>query len=316
MKPQPLNAATIFVAFGVSMIWGGNLVALKLGMGTLPPLWSAFWRVIAGVGVVSFWAWTQGVSLKLKHRESGPILALGAMFAVQICFLNLGVDFTSPAYAVVLLNANPVFTNLFGHFASSEEDLNPRRLVGLALAFAGVCFVAMGTPDAGLAPRPGVGNVLMIASSALLAIRVIFTRRLIQDVHPLKPVVWQMGLSLPVFLVLAMVLEPPLLKPLGWVPVAAILYQGVAVAGLCFVVWTTLLRKHSASTLSMFGFGVPFFGVFLSAVIFGESLSANLLAGAALVTAGILIVTRRPKQAEGALNGAVDGTAEPVRSRL
>ena len=316
MKPQPLTVATIFIAFGVSMIWGGNLVALKLGMETLPPFWSAFWRMVAGVGVVSLWAWTQGVSLKLKHGEAGPIFTLGAMFAVQICLLNLGVDFTSPAYAVVLLNAHPVFTNLFGHFASSEEDLNPRRLLGLALAFGGVCFVALGAPDAGLAPRPGLGNILMIVSSALLAIRVIYTRRIIQDVHPLKPVVWQMGLGLPVFIVLAVVIEPPLLQPLSWVPVAAILYQGVAVAGLCFVVWTTLLRKHSASTLSMFGFTVPFFGVFLSAVTFGESLSANLLVGAALVTAGILIVTRRQKPREAAGSDRADEAPEPIRSRL
>jgi len=316
MKPQPLTTGTIVIAFTLSMIWGGNFIALKLGMGTLPPFWSAFWRILAGVSVVLLWAWTQGVSMKLERGERGPIFALGAMFAVQISFLNLGVDFTSPGYAVVLLNANPVFTNLFGHFSSSEEDLSARRVVGLALAFGGVSFVAFGTPDAALAPRPGLGNFLMICSSALLAIRVIYTRRLIQNLHPLKPVVWQMGLALPVFLVLAVLFEPPLLQPLTWVPVAAILYQGIAVAGLCFVVWTMLLRKHSASTLSMFGFSVPFFGVFLSAMIFGESLSANLLVGAALVTIGILIVTRRPKQVEAASISGVDRASEPVRTRL
>ena len=67
------------------------------------------------------------------------------------------------------------------------------------------------------------------------------------------------------------------------------------IAGFCFVSWTLLLKKHSAGTLSMFGFFVPFFGVFLSAAVFGEAVSAHLLTGAALVTLGVVIVTRKPK---------------------
>ena len=316
MRPQPLTAATIAIAFCASMMWGANFVALKIGMDTIPPFWSAFWRMIAGLLAVGAWARYQGISLKIQRGESGPLLRLGAMFAVQISCLNLGVDFTSPAYAVVLLNANPVFTNLFGHFASSEENLSARRMLGLALAFGGVCLVAVGTPDEGLARRPGLGNILMVVSSMLLAIRVIYTRRLVQDIHPLKPVVWQMGLGLPAFLVLALTTEQPLLQPLSWAPVVAILYQGIGVAGLCFVIWTTLLQRHSASTLSMFGFTVPFFGVFLSAVIFGESIGANLLAGAGLVTAGILIVTRKGKAPAESSVERSEPAPEPARSRL
>ena len=94
---------------------------------------------------------------------------------------------------------------------------------------------------------------------------------------------------------LAALLEPTHTQPITWAPVAAIFYQGAVIAGFCFVVWTTLLKKHSASTLSMFGFLVPFFGVFLSALVFGEEVQPHLLIGAGLVTVGIIIVTRGPR---------------------
>ena len=72
----------------------------------------------------------------------------------------------------------------------------------------------------------------------------------------------------------------------------ALLYQGVVIAGVCFVGWTMLLKHHSPGTLSMFGFTAPLFGIFLSALFFGEAITARLWIGLVAVTAGILLVTR------------------------
>jgi drug/metabolite transporter (DMT)-like permease len=121
--------------------------------------------------------------------------------------------------------------------------------------------------------------------------------------------VWQLLVSLPAFLVLGAVFEPPLVAPLRWQPVAAVAYQGVVVAGFCFIAWTGLLRRHSAGTLSMFAFTVPFFGMALSAVLFGERLGGRLLLGAAAVTAAILVVTVRGAPPKPARADAREETA-------
>ncbi len=296
MKPQPLGRTSGLLALFVSILWGGNLVAIKLGLGTLPPMWSAYWRFVAGAVTVSIWAKIQGVSLMPRREDWTSVFALGLMFTAQITCLNLGVDRTSPGYGVVLLNSHPIFTNLFGHFFESEEKLSRRRIFGMALALFGMSYVAVGRPAAALAREPHVGNALLLVSATLLAVRVIYTRRLVQSMHPLRPVMWQMFFSLPLFLAAAWWFEPMELQPLTRGPVLAILYQGAVIGGFCFVMWTTLLQKHAASTLSMFGFLVPFFGVFLSALVFGEELRPHLIAGAGLVTLGIVIVTRKQKR--------------------
>jgi drug/metabolite transporter (DMT)-like permease len=295
MIPQPLTRASASLALFVSILWGGNVVALKYGLATFPPFWSAFWRMLSATLVVIVWTRLQGVRILPKKSEWGPFLALGLMFTAQISGLNVGTNWTSAAYAVVLLNSHPVFTNFYAHFFDSEDKLNARRLFGLFLAVAGIVYVALGRPDEALAPHPGWGNGLMIVSANLLAVRVIYTRRLVQSADPERPVIWQMAFSLPIFLGLALATEEPTLKAVTWKPIAAILYQGVLIAGFCFVAWTTLLRKHSAANLSMFGFSVPIFGVTLSAVVFRESLEVNLLLGVLLVTLGIWIVTRRAR---------------------
>lgn len=295
MTPQPLTAASATLALFVSILWGGNVVALKFGLATFPPFWSAFWRMLSACLAVILWAKLQRVRILPKREEWGPFAALGLMFTAQISGLNVGTNWTSAAYAVALLNSHPVFTNLYAHFFDSEDKLTPRRISGLVLAFVGIIYVAVGRPDASLAPHPGWGNPLMIVSANLLAVRVIYTRRLVQSADPERPVIWQMAWSLPIFLGLALATEPAALKPVTWEPVAAILYQGVLIAGFCFVVWTTLLRRHSAANLSMFGFSVPIFGVALSAFVFDETVQLNLLVGVALVTLGILTVTGRAR---------------------
>src|SRR5690606_27302510 len=234
----------------------------------LPPFWSAFWRFLVGAATVLIWAWIKRAELLPEREDRGPALLLGCLFAAQISCLNLGISMTSPAYGVVLLNSHPVFTNLFGHFVDSEDKLNLRRLLGLALAVIGMSYVAAGKPDAALAPNPIVGNLILIFAAALLAIRALYTRRLVQRVNIFKPVVCQRSLAPRVFLAVVLLLGPLLLQPFSAPPMGAIFYQGAVIGGFCFVTWTELLQKHAAGLMSMFAFLVPFFGVFLSAYMF------------------------------------------------
>ena len=312
MQPVPLSAAAAALALFVSLLWGGNIAALKFGLDTFPTFWSAFWRFLSAALAVLIYAKVLKVRLWPEREEWGPLCALAVMFAAQISCLNVGTGWTSAAYAVVLLNSHPLFTNAIGQFTAFEEKLTPRRAVGLLIAFGGICWLAFGRPEERLAPHPIGGNVLVALSASLLASRVVYTRRIVQTSHPLKPVIWQMLLALPVFLIPALVGEPATLKPVEWQAVAAILYQGPVVGGICFVVWTTLLQRHSASTLSIFAFSVPIFGVLLSAWLFDEAIGARLIAGAALVMIGIWIVTRVPRRA-AAVSVPETGSQEPAR---
>jgi drug/metabolite transporter (DMT)-like permease len=292
-KVEQIGWSSALTALVISALWGGNVIALKIGLATVPPVWSAFWRFLTGFLAVAVWAKSTGIRLRPEPGEALPLGVLGVLFTLQITGLNVAVNSTSPAYAVVLLNSHPIFTNLISHFCVIEDRLSRQRILGLAIAFSGICYLAVGQPDAHLAPHPILGNVIILFSAVLLAARMVYTQRLVQKMEPVRLVVWQMLLSVPVFLGAALWLEPLTLQPVTAVPVLAILYQGLAIAGVCFVVWTRLLQRHSPGALSVFGFSVPVFGVLLSALIFGESITGRVLAGMAAVTVGIVIVTWR-----------------------
>jgi drug/metabolite transporter (DMT)-like permease len=255
--------------------------------------------MLLGAVFVACWAWRSGIRLRPRRAEYWPLAGLGLLFTVQIALLNSASPLTSPSYGVVILNTYAIFTNLAGHVAArysngkiSEEALTPVRTLGLALAIAGVAWLVLSRPDQALAPRPLLGNLLMVASAVLLGIRQVYTRWLVQKTEPVRSVVWQMAFSVPLFLASAVAAEPPLLKELTWEAVAAISYQGLIVAGICFIAWARLLQRHASGTLSMFSFLVPVFGILLSGVIFGEQPGKALLGGTALVLTGVFVVIR------------------------
>ena len=294
MSAQPIGLASASAALGLAVLWGGNIVAIKLGLIAFPPIWSAFWRFLISVTALASWAWWRGLPMAPRRKEIKPLGMLSALFTVQICILNLGVNWTSPAYGVVLLNANPIFANLLAHFFVPEDRLSPRRVLGLAAAFGGICVVFLGHPAVVLAERPMAGNLLVVLTSFLLGVRTVYTNRLVQSIEPIHAVLWQTIFALPAFLLLGWCFEPPVLgHSIPMTPLMAMLYQGIVVAGLCFFGWTTLLKRHSPGTLSMFGFASPFFGILFSNLLFGEAITPRLWIGLLAVTAGILLVTRQ-----------------------
>jgi len=279
-------------ALVVSILWGGNIVSLKIALATVPPFWCAFWRMVLGVAVLWIWARSRGVALWPASSEWRGLSGLGMLFSVQIALMNAGALMTSPAFGEVIINSHAIFANIAAHLTSDHERINGRRAVGLALAFAGLCVVSLSRPDESLAPRPMEGNLVMVLSSVLLGVRQVYTRSLVQWIHPARTVVWMLTWSIPAFAIGALVTgEPLLIQPLTWKPVAAIAYQGFVVAGICFVGWAWLLRKHAAGQISMFSFVVPFAGITFSMVLLGEPLRTGLIMGACLAVSGLVLVT-------------------------
>ena len=285
----------------ISLLWSGNIVSIKVGLATIPPFWSAFWRMALAAVAVAAWTAIRDRPVVFRRQDWGAMLMLTAMFAVQIVIFNLSVHYTSPAYAVVLINTNPLLINVISHFSMKDDRLTGARVLGLAVAFGGIYYAMLGEPDASLAPDPLLGNGLMLLSSLLLATRIVYTQRIVQEMDPYRPVIWQMVFALPAFLALAVVFERPLLQPLGGAAVVAMLYQALVVAGFCFVAWTALLQRHSAGNLAVFGFTVPIFGTLLSAVVFGEQITGRIFGSATAVATGIGIVSgsRRRESSDG-----------------
>ena len=297
VKLQPIGWTTALIALGVCFLRGGNQVALKFGLTSFSPFASAFLRMSCGAAAVGLWAVTQRADLRVKPDERRSLLQLTLLFLVQIGILHIGADYTSPAYAVILINSNPIFANLIAHFVVPEDRLSGLRVLGLACAFLGVMIVSMGRPDVALARDAVTGNLAVLISALLVAARLVYTQQLVQRIEPTKLVFWQMVLALPGFAAAAWVADGGLRDGVSWQAVAGVVYQGIVVSGLTFMAWAILLQKHSPGSLSVFSFTVPIFGVLLSGWLFQEALTGRLILGVLAFTGGIALATQAGRRA-------------------
>lgn len=289
---ETIGWRSAFLALAVSLLRSGNQVSLKLALTSLSPFWTAFARMVVSAAAVGAWGRLRPLRLMLRPEEWRPMAILTFLLLLQIGLLHFGADLSSPAYSVVLMNSNPIWANFIAHFLIPEDRLSGSRLAGLALAFGGICVVFLGRPDPSLAPNPFVGNSLVLAAAVAAAVRTVYTQRLVQWIEPTKTVFWQTLLSLPLFL-LGTAFEPAVERePLSWVPVAAVLYQGLAVGAAGLILWAYLLRKHSPGALSVFSFSIPIFGILLSAWLLAEQVTPRLFLGVGAVLTGIYLASR------------------------
>ena len=284
-----IGAGAASLALLASLLWGGNQVFIKIGLTGMPPLAMAGARFGIGLLIVAGAAVVTGVAVRVQPSQWRGLLGLAALFVLQIGLLNEGTHYTTASRSTVLISAHPFFTALFCHFFVPGDRLNLAKTGGMTLAFAAIVIIfTEGLAVADLSYL--AGDTMILASAVLLGLRQMVLKRMVHALHPFKILFWQALLALPVFAALSLSLESDAAYDFTLPVLGAVLYQGVVVAGFCFVLWIFLLQRYSASRLGVFGFATPILGVLLSVLLVGDTLSPALLAGTVLAAVGIGVV--------------------------
>ena len=270
-------------------LWGGNSVAIKIALSGIPPLALAGARFLLGGLVVFCWTMVLRIPLQLSGPERRWLLLLVLLFLAQIYLLNTGTLYTTAGRSTIFISTYPFFTALFAHLSIPGDRLSRLKVVGMVVSFTGVVLIFAESLALGNLQYLS-GDLMVLTSALLLGARQVYAKWLTQGIHPAKLLLYQASLSLPVFFLLSALFESHIAYTFTPEITAAVLYQGLVIAGFCFIVATSLLRRYRASRLGAFGFITPVFGVLLSNLLLGEGLTTGLLASMLLVGAGIAIV--------------------------
>ena len=273
-----------------SVLWGGNPVAIKMGLDGIPPAALAGLRFLLGALTVWVGALFAGIPLRVPKSEWKGLGGLALLFALQIWLLNAGTEHTTASRSGVVVNIYPFSTALFAHLLVGDR-LGPGKWLGLGFSFMGVVLLfweSVSFAETGYL----LGDAMVALSGILLGLRQVVIKRLVQGLNPYQVLLWQALLSLPLFAAWSAFFEADFEYNFSAAVVAGLLYQGIAVAGLCFIILVFLLRHHSPGRLGVFSFVTPVVGVLLSALLLDESLSPYVLASMGLVALGIVVANR------------------------
>ena len=287
----PLQA--VLASIAIHALWGGNPVAVKLGLTVFPPMWSAFVRFFIATICVVIWARYQGISVWPRKGHFATLLIVGAAFTVQITVMNIGFSLTSGTVASILQSTNPLFVALFAHFMVSGDRMNLRKSIGLVLAFMGVGLVLLKITDLENIGVIGFGGFIVLASSMLLGLRLVLMVKPLRALDEVPVVFWMMVIGLVPFAVGGLLFETVHWENLGWIPVTGLLYQGIVIAGLGFMVFSYLMKRYSPSIVASFNFVSPLSGVLLSMLLLGDELTVSIVLGVVFVGTGLYLIAGR-----------------------
>ena len=323
---MPVTAVAI--ALVICVLFGGNQVASKIALQQFPPMLCAALAFTFSSISLLVYAGFKDRKWQVPDRIIWRLHIISAILFVLFNTIALiGLQFTLASRASIFIAMHPFFVVVFNYLTPSRERIGWQKLLGLALTLVGVlstytklirhllpyspCSPASEAPLAlstivnlilhyylivfsdRLSPSLGVswlGDSLILLASALLGLMILHIRTVTSYVSPLQATFWQMSLSIPIFWLAAYIFESPLIFPQISESWWGIVYMGLAVNAIAFVVRAELFQRYNSNTVSAFLFVSPITGLWLSHWFLGDPLTWTLGMGSAMVALGVFLV--------------------------
>lgn len=289
MRKDSLDTSGAAILLAVQALLAFNQIIVKLVNEGLQPVFFAGLR--SALAVFFVWAWLvyRRRPPQLRRMALLPGLVMGAVFAAEFLFLFLALDLTSVGRTSLIMYSMPVWYALLAHFGLGER-ITPIKAAGLALAFAGCALAILSRPGTGEASL--VGDLCALGAAWGWALTAFIARRPVMRAEgPEMQLFWMVLVSAPILILLSP-LFGPLIRDLQPMHIVGLLFQASIVVAGGFIVWLWLMSVYPSSTVASFSFLTPILAVLLGVLVFGESLTWAILAAAALVAAGIILINR------------------------
>ncbi|MCR9125199.1 MAG: DMT family transporter [Rhodobacteraceae bacterium] len=285
-----LDAFGATAMIGFATIFAFNQVVVKVTGDGFGPVFMAGVRSCGALVVLWLWARWRGVDLTPHRSILTGILISGVLFAGEFMLLFSAIDITTVARASIIFYSMPVWLALAGHFVLPGERLTALRVLGLALAMAGVSLALLDRSNGEARLAGDVMALLAAMAWAGIALTVRLSR--LKDAVPEVQIIGQVAVSAPILMFFG-VLSGDMLREPVWFHYAGLAFQMICVASFGFLLWFWLLSRYPAATVASFSFLSPVLAVVFGWALLGEQVGPEVWGALVLVATGIYLINRR-----------------------
>ena len=290
-----LTMASLALVLTCTLIWGGQAIAAKVSVDTIPAVIVLALRFLLALPILFLAAYLGRWPLRIHAGQARLVAGNSLLVFLQTGLFLVGTGLTSSARSIVIINTFPFFAALAGRLLTNDSALRPRQWLGMILSVVGLQIVLLPRLSHGTQASL-VGDVLVLLAAALMGFKIAYVRRILSDLNAMQSVFWSTLLGAIACSVAVVCFYDVRSIEFSGSAIAAILYQGFLVSGIAVLIWTYLLSRHPINHLTVFRLASPPIGIFLSWILMSESLTVTLIAGTALITYGIYQVTSTAAQ--------------------
>ncbi|WP_312091650.1 DMT family transporter [Aminipila sp.] len=267
----------------VTLCWGVSYLLMDICLSEIGPLTLNAYRFL-----IAFFAAVALAFTKLKNVNKITLkysAVIGLALTLVYIGVTYGVMYTSLSNAGFLCALTVVITPILT-FLIKKETPNKKLILVLLLCLIGIALMTLNEQL-----KPALGDVLCIMCAFAYAVDLIIADTAVhkEEVNAFQLGVYQLGFTGLYILILALVLETPVLpvEPSVW---ASMLFLAVFCTGVAFIVQMIAQQYTSATHVGVIFALEPVFAAVAAFFFAGERLLPRAYLGAVLMLLGIFIM--------------------------
>ncbi|MFM8701007.1 MAG: DMT family transporter [Hyphomicrobiales bacterium] len=292
---RSLGSAGWALLLVLSVLWGGSYLFIKLAVDTLPPFTIVLGRVSLAALALAIVLVMSGIGLPRGRAAWLAFLTMGILNnVIPMSLIVFSQQTISVGLASILNSMTPLFTILFAHAVTHDEQLTVQKIAGVLFGISGV-VILMG-PE--LLTNFGVsagGEWACIGAALSYACANTFGRRFAQlRIKPMQTAFGQVAASTAIMAPLAALVDQPWAIPsLGLLPFLSILALGFLCTALAYVIYFRILERSGATAIALVTLMIPPSAILMGWLILGERILLQEFFGMALIGIGLFSANRQ-----------------------
>lgn len=303
--PALKKTSTVFLLCTVCcLLWGSAFPFIKIGYekfnitsaDTMSVMLFAGIRFfLAGLFAILIGSFLNKSFLFPKKESFFRVFKLSMVQTViQYFFFYIGLANTTGVKSSVINGAGSFFAILIACFVFRQEKFSKHKFIGCVLGVLGIVLINFDKSllnfDFSL-----FGDGFILISAVSYAFSSVLIKRYSKYENPVTLSGWQFMLGGLIMALLGLIFGGRLAFS-SFSGIVLIVYLGL-LSAVAYSLWGILLKNNSVSKIAVFGFMIPIFGFFLSAIILKEGYFINALSVISLcsVSLGIYIINKYEK---------------------
>ena len=298
MTLSPLRSLGItewMLLVGLSILWGGSYLFMKLAVLTVPLFTIVLGRVSIAALALLIVLTISGTGIPKGRRIWLAFFGMGIFNnVIPMSLIVFSQNSISVGLASILNSITPLFTILVAHMTTNDERLTFRKLVGISFGIMGVVML-MGPELVDNFGVAALGEWACLGAALSYACANTFGRRFVQlGTKPMQTAFGQVVASTVVLAPLVIVVDQPwAISDPGFLPVLSILALGLFCTALAYVIYFQILARSGATAIALVTFMIPPSAILMGWLALGEQISSQDFLGMSLIGVGLFSVNRQ-----------------------
>lgn len=284
----------------LALIWGSSFLWIKLSIRGLSPVEVTLTRLVLGSAVLF-----AVVAVQRGVMPRSPLLwvhiMIAALFANAAPYLlfAVGEQHVASSTAGMLNTTTPLWTVVIALGTRHQRSITARQAAGLLVGFGGAVLIF--SPWQARSGLASIGAIECLAAAASYGISYVYMDRFLarRGISPVTLSACQL-LAASVLLAITLGVTGAPSPQFSVEVVASVVILGLVGTGAAYVLNYQIITSEGATVASTVTYLLPIVAIILGVLVLGEHITLLVLAGIALILAGVALTRQQRDQREPA----------------